>query len=98
MNYLQLCNAVLRELNEVERKRDLYSWYSNSCCRLHQQITERYNQLEVEWPFNVSNDSDATVDGQRLYSFEADAKTLKWSTFTVQESAIYLRDDSIHQL
>ena len=82
MNYLQLCNAVLRELNEVEitnvtSTRGIQTAVADFINKSQRDIINS----EVEWPFTVSNDSDTTVDGQRLYSFEADAKTLKWSTF-----------------
>ena len=88
MNYLQLCNAVLRELNEVEitnvtSTRGLQTAVADFINKSQRDIINS----EVEWPFTVANDSDTTVDGQRLYTFETDAKTLKWSTFTVQESA-----------
>lgn len=88
MNYLQLCNAVLRELNEVEltnvsATRGIQSAVTDFVNKAQRDIINS----EVEWPFTIQNDSDTTVDGQRLYAFEADAKTLKWSTFTVQETA-----------
>ena len=78
MNYLQLCNAVLRELNEVEitnvtSTRGLQTAVADFINKSQRDIINS----EVEWPFTVANDSDTTVDGQRLYSFETSAKTLK---------------------
>ena len=88
MTYLELCNAVLRELNEVEltnvtSTRGIQSAVTDFINKAQRDIINS----EVEWPFTIQNDSDTTVDGQRLYAFESDAKTLKWSTFTVQETA-----------
>jgi len=88
MTYLELCNAVLRELNEVEitnvtSTRGIQTAVADFVNKAQRDIINS----EVEWPFTVQNESDTTVDGQRLYDFESDAKTLKWSTFTVQETA-----------
>lgn len=88
MTYLELCNAVLRELNEVEltnvaSTRGIQSAVTDFINKAQRDIINS----EVEWPFTIQNDSDTTSDGQRLYAFESDAKTLKWSTFTVQETA-----------
>lgn len=88
MTYKELCNAVLRELNEVEltnvtSTRGIQSAVTDFINKAQRDIINS----EVEWPFTIQNDSDTTVDGQRLYAFESDAKTLKWSTFTVQETA-----------
>lgn len=88
MTYKELCNAVLRELNEVEitnvtSTRGIQSAITDFINKAQRDIINS----EVEWPFTIQNDSDTTVDGQRLYAFESDAKTLKWSTFTVQETA-----------
>ena len=71
MNYLQLCNAVLRELNEVEitnvtSTRGLQTAVADFINKSQRDIINS----EVEWPFTVANDSDTTVDGQRLYTFE----------------------------
>jgi len=88
MTYLELCNAVLRELNEVEitnvtSTRGIQTAVADFVNKAQRDIINS----EVEWPFTVQNESDTTVDGQRLYDFESDAKTLKWGTFTVQETA-----------
>jgi hypothetical protein len=88
MTYKELCNAVLRELNEVEitnvtSTRGIQSAITDFINKAQRDIINS----EVEWPFTIQNDSDTTTDGQRLYAFESDAKTLKWSTFTVQETA-----------
>lgn len=90
MTYLELCNAVLRELNEVK----ITNVDPNSTRGIQTAVAEFVNKAqrdiinsEVEWPFTIQNESDTTQDGQRLYDFESDAKTLKWSTFTIQETA-----------
>lgn len=97
MTYKELCNAVLRELNEVEltnvtSTRGIQSAVTDFINKAQRDIINS----EVEWPFTVQNESDTTVDGQRLYDFPAnldsdghthDTKTVKWKTFTIQETA-----------
>ena len=88
MNYLELTNAVLREINEVEitnvsSTRGVQSSVKDFINKAQRDIINS----EVEWPFTVVNQSFTTTAGTAEYSRESDAKTVDYDSFTVQESA-----------
>ena len=88
MNYLELTNAVLREINEVEitnvsSTRGVQSSVKDFINKAQRDIINS----EVEWPFTVVNQSFTTTAGTAEYSRESDAKTLDFDSFTIQESA-----------
>ena len=88
MNYLQLCNAVLREINEVEitnvtSTRGIQTSVADFINKAQRDIINS----EVEWPFTVVNQSFTTTAGTSEYSRESDAKTVDYDSFTIQESA-----------
>ena len=88
MNYLQLCNAVLREINEVEitnvtSTRGIQTSVADFINKSQRDIINS----EVEWPFTVVNQSFTTTAGTAEYSRESDAKTVDYDSFTIQESA-----------
>jgi hypothetical protein len=87
MNYLQLCNAVLREINEVEitnlaSTRGIQTSVKDFINKAQRDIINS----EVEWPFTVVSQSLSTVAGTAEYSREANAKTVDFDSFTVQKS------------
>ena len=87
MNYLQLTNAVLREINEVEvtsisSTRGIQTSVKDFINKAQRDIINS----EVEWPFTVVNQSFSTVAGTAEYSREGDAKTVDFDSFTVQKS------------
>ena len=88
MNYLELTNAVLREINEVEitnvsSTRGVQSSVKDFINKAQRDIINS----EVEWPFTVVNQSFTTVAGTAEYNRESDAKTVDYDSFTIQESA-----------
>ena len=88
MNYLELTNAVLREINEVEitnvsSTRGVQSSVKDFINKAQRDIINS----EVEWPFTVVNQSFTTTAGTAEYSRESDAKTVDYDSFTIQESA-----------
>lgn len=88
MNYLDLINAVLREVNEVElttlaSARGIQSSISDFINKSQRDIINS----EVEWPFTVTTGSITTTAGTAEYSKPATAKTIDFDSFTVQESA-----------
>ena len=88
MNYLQLCNAVLREINEVEitnvtSTRGIQTSVADFINKAQRDIINS----EVEWPFTVVSQSFTTVAGTAEYSRESGTKTVDFDSFTVQESA-----------
>ena len=88
MNYLQLCNAVLREINEVEitnvtSTRGIQTSVADFINKAQRDIINS----EVEWPFTVVSQSFTTTAGTAEYARESDAKTVDFDSFTIQESA-----------
>jgi|TARA_R100001460_G_scaffold92177_1_gene134050 hypothetical protein len=88
MNYLQLCNAVLREINEVEitnvtSTRGIQTSVADFMNKAQRDIINS----EIEWPFTVVSQSFTTTAGTAEYARESDAKTVDYDSFTVQESA-----------
>jgi hypothetical protein len=88
MNYLQLCNAVLREINEVEitnvtSTRGIQTSVADFINKAQRDIINS----EIEWPFTVVNQSFTTTAGTAEYNRESDAKTVDYDSFTIQESA-----------
>jgi len=87
MNYLELTNAVLREINEVEvtnigSTRGIQTSVKDFINKAQRDIINS----EVEWPFTVVSQSFSTADGTAEYSRESDAKTIDFDSFTVQKS------------
>ena len=87
MNYLELTNAVLREINEVEvtnlgSTRGIQTSVKDFVNKAQRDIINS----EVEWPFTVVSQSFSTADGTAEYSRESDAKTIDFDSFTVQKS------------
>ena len=88
MNYLELTNAVLREINEVEitnvsSTRGVQSSVKDFINKAQRDIINS----EVEWPFTVVNQSFTTTAGTAEYNRESDAKTVDYDSFTIQESS-----------
>ena len=88
MNYLELTNAVLREINEVEitnvsSTRGVQTSVKDFINKTQRDIINS----EDEWPFTVVNQSFTTVAGTAEYDRESDAKTVDYDSFTIQESA-----------
>lgn len=87
MNYLQLCNNVLREINEVEivnigSTRGIQTSVKDFVNKAQRDIINS----EIEWPFTVVSQSFSTVAGTAEYARESDAKTIDFDSFTVQKS------------
>lgn len=81
MNYLQLCNAVLKELNEVEitnvsSTRGIQSAVKDFINKSQKDIINS----ELEWPFTYSSSTVTTVSGTGEYSLAADLKTVDQDT------------------
>lgn len=88
MNYLELINSVLREVNEVElttigSARGIQTSVKDFINKSQRDIINS----EVEWPFTVTSGSITTTAGTAEYTKPATAKTIDFDSFTVQESA-----------
>jgi hypothetical protein len=81
MNYLQLCNAVLRELNEVEivsvsSTRGIQSAVKDFINKSQKDIINS----ELEWPFTYADSTITTASGTGEYTLAADLKTIDQDT------------------
>lgn len=88
MNYLDLINSVLREVNEVElttlaSARGIQTSVKDFINKSQRDIINS----EVEWPFTVTAGSITTTAGTAEYTKPVTAKTIDFDSFTVQESA-----------
>jgi len=88
MNYKQLINAVLKEINEVQITT------VSGATGIQASVADFVNKAqrdiinsEVEWPFTVVSQSFTSVAGTGEYSRESDAKTLDYDSFRVRETA-----------
>ena len=88
MTFLELINAVLREVNEVElttigSSRGIQTSVKDFINKSQRDIINS----EVEWPFTIVSASFTTTASTAEYSPPAAVKTIDFDTFTVQESA-----------
>lgn len=90
--YIDLCNKVLRRLNEVElapadfsTARGVHALVKDAV----QSAVARLNQMEFEWPFNAAEHTQILTVGQEEYSFPSDLKSVDWNSFQIQ------KDDSL---
>jgi len=87
--YLNLCNRVIRRLNEVEMTADGFATASGVQALVKDAIISaiaRINQMEFEWPFNAAEETDIMVVGQEEYSWPTFFKAVDWNTFQIQAS------------
>lgn len=88
MTFLELINAVLREVNEVElttlaSSRGIQTSVKDFINKSQRDIINS----EVEWPFTVTAGTITTTAGTGEYAKPAAAKTIDFDSFTIQESA-----------
>jgi len=81
MNYLELCNSVLKELNEVEitsisSTRGIQSAVKDFINKSQKDIINS----ELEWPFTYERDTITTVSGTGEYTLDSDTKTVDRDT------------------
>jgi len=87
MNYLELANKVLQEMNEPE----ISAASGIAAARgVQKQVLSAINKSyryiigkEREWPFNYQDGSFATVDGTDLYDKETNTKVIDWDSFYI---------------
>ena len=87
MTFLELINAVLREVNEVElttigSSRGIQTSIKDFINKAQRDIINS----EVEWPFTIVSASFTTTASTAEYAPPAAVKTIDFDTFTVQES------------
>jgi hypothetical protein len=91
--YIDLCNQVIRRLNEVEISvgdfptvRGIQSLVKDAV----KAAVAKINQSEYEWPFNAAEHTQTLAVGQTEYSWPAYFKVSDWNSFQIQ------KDDSLN--
>ena len=87
--YLQLCNMVLRRINEVEIASDEFSSVRGVQALVKDAVkaaVAKVNQAEFEWPFNAAEHTETLVAGQTEYSWPSYFKIADWNSFQIQKN------------
>lgn len=88
--YLDLCNQVLRRLNEVELNQSDFASARGVQGLVKDAVkasVARINQQEFEWPFNAASHTENLVAGQTEYTFPANLKIADFNSFQIQKDA-----------
>jgi len=88
--YLDLCNQVLRRLNEVEIVEADFASVRGVHALVKDAIKSavaRVNQQTFEWPFNATSHTQELVAGASEYSWPTSFKAVDWNSFQIQESS-----------
>jgi hypothetical protein len=88
--YIDLCNKVLRRLNEVEiataeflNTRGIQSLVKDAV----QAAVSKINQAEYEWPFNAAEFSQVLTAGQTEYNWPTAFKKADYNSFQIQKDS-----------
>ena len=90
--FLNLCNQVLRRLNEVEIAQDDFTNVRGVQALVKDAVkasVARINQQEYEWPFNAAAHTQTLVAGQSEYTYQDFYKIADFNSFQIQ------KDDSL---
>ena len=85
--YLDLCNQVLRRLNEVE----IISADFSSATGVQALVKDavkmslaKINTMEFEWPWNAAEETDTLIVGTEEYTWPTSFKSVDWNSFQIQ--------------
>ena len=84
MNYLQLTNAVLAELNEVQLTSSTFTSSSGIQTTTKDIINKALRDVyssELEWPWLHSDKTQVTYAGQKEYSLPTDYRSVDFESF-----------------
>ena len=87
--YLDLCNTVLRRLNEVEISASEFDNVRGVQALAKDSIktaVSKINQAEFEWPFNAAEHTQLLVQGQEEYVWPDAFKVADWNSFQIQKN------------
>lgn len=90
--YIDLCNKVLRRLNEVEIAVGDFPTVRGVQALVKDAVRSsiaKINQAEFEWPFNSAEHTETLVAGQTEYVWPQYFKVADWNSFQIQ------KDDSL---
>lgn len=89
-NFLELTNAVLRSLNEVELTSANFltakGFYAHAKDAVNNSLRD-INQAGQHWPFNHVEQEETLTAGENRYSFPSDAAKIDFDTFRIKESS-----------
>lgn len=86
--YIDLCNQVLRRLNEVEIAVGDFPTVRGVQALVKDAIkaaVAKINQAEFEWPFNAAEHTQTLVAGQTEYTWPDYFKVSDWNSFQIQK-------------
>ena len=86
--YIDLCNKVLRRLNEVEISVGDFPTVRGVQALVKDAVRSsiaKINQAEFEWPFNSAEHSQTLVAGQTEYTWPQYFKVADWNSFQLQK-------------
>ena len=86
--YLDLCNMVLRRINEVEIAADDFSSVRGVQALVKDAVKAaiaKINQAEFEWPFNASEHTQVLTAGRTEYDWPDYFKIADFNTFQIQK-------------
>ena len=87
--YLDLCNQVLRRLNEVEIAQDDFANARGVQALVKDAVkasVARINQQEYEWPFNAASHTMTLAAGTSEYSWPDFFKAADFNPFQIQKN------------
>jgi len=91
-NFLDLVNEVNRRLNEVELTSSNFptavGFYAHNKDAVNAAIRD-INHIHHEWPFNHVLAEETLTAGIIRYAFPADANTIDFDTFRIEESTTF---------
>ena len=89
--YVNLCNQVLRRLNEVEIVDADFGSVRGVQALVKDAIiaaVAKLSQSEYEWPFNAASHTQVLTAGTTEYSWPSSFKAVDWNSFQIQEDTV----------
>ena len=94
-NYLEITNALLRSLNEVELTSANFltakGFYAHAKDAVNNALRD-INQVGQDWPFNHVEQEDTLTAGQSRYSFPMDASKIDFDSFRIKADSTFGND------
>jgi hypothetical protein len=87
--YIDLCNMVLRRINEVEIASDDFTSVRGVQALVKDAVKAaiaKVNQAEFEWPFNSAEHSQVLTPGQSEYAWPNFFKVADYNSFQIQKN------------
>tara|TARA_B100001057_G_scaffold495248_1_gene593791 strand:- start:765 stop:1568 length:804 start_codon:yes stop_codon:yes gene_type:complete len=88
LTYLDLCNNVLRRINEVEFSSSDFDGATGLHAAVKDSVKHsiaKINSAEFEWPYNAATDTITFVAGTETYIAAPTLKTADFNSFQIQK-------------